>query len=199
MRIFDKDKPCCLATDWSTTGVGYWLLQKHCNCEPLRPFCCRSGWQITLVGSRFTNTAESNYKPIEGEALAVTYALEHAKHFVLGCTNLIIATDHKPLLGVFKSTSLNKWSKRVHDLKEKTYAYRFTVFHVSGAKHKATDAISRKPSGCVNPPKLMNNFAVFLQWMMGLPLLYKPFTNKIILKWKVLLSLLPMLQNQLQN
>lgn len=154
VRIFDKNKPCCLATDWSMKGIGYWLLQKHCECEPLRPFCCHYGWQITLVGSRFTNSAESRYKPIEGEALAVAYALDHAKHFVLGCSNLIIVTDHKPLLGVFKSTSVNKWSNRVRDLKEKTYPYKFTMFHISGAKHKATDAISRKPSGCVNPPKL---------------------------------------------
>ncbi len=29
VEIFDKNKPTCLATDWSKDGVGYWLFQKH--------------------------------------------------------------------------------------------------------------------------------------------------------------------------
>ena len=33
---------------------------------------------------------------IEGEALAVPYALHQIFYRVLGCTDLIIATDHKP-------------------------------------------------------------------------------------------------------
>ena len=76
VRIFDKNKPTCLATDWSKNGIGFWLLQKHCNCEKLAPFCCRDGWQITFVGSRFTHAAESRYAPNEEEALAVADALD---------------------------------------------------------------------------------------------------------------------------
>ena len=32
VRIFDKSKPTCLATDWSISGIGFWLFQKHCEC-----------------------------------------------------------------------------------------------------------------------------------------------------------------------
>ena len=53
-----------------------------------------------MVGSRFTSGAESRYAPIEGEALAVVDALRKARHFTLGCTDLIVAVDHKPLLSV---------------------------------------------------------------------------------------------------
>eukprot|EP00794_Sanderia_malayensis_P002522 gene2522-2915_t len=67
VRIFDKLKPMCLATDWSKTGIGYWLFQKHCHCPSTDPFCCCSGWKVTLVGSRFTHAAESRYAPIEDE------------------------------------------------------------------------------------------------------------------------------------
>ena len=49
--IFDKSKPTCLATDWSNSGIRFWLLKKHCHCADTKPFCCRQGWQITLVGS----------------------------------------------------------------------------------------------------------------------------------------------------
>ena len=85
VRIFDVRKPTCLATDWSKTGIGFWLFQKHCTCPETNLLCCSDGWQITLVGSRFTHPAESRYAPVEGEALAVADALDKARFFVLGC------------------------------------------------------------------------------------------------------------------
>ena len=36
--------------------------------------------------------------PLKGEVLAVADALYKARYFVLGCDNLIIAVDHKPLI-----------------------------------------------------------------------------------------------------
>ena len=75
VEIFDKNKPTCLATDWSKEGIGAWLLQKHCDCKVVKPTCCKTGWKVTLVSSRFTSSAESRYAPIEGEALAVVDAL----------------------------------------------------------------------------------------------------------------------------
>ena len=76
MKIFDKNKPTCLATDWSKAGIGFWLFQKHCHCPEQELFCCKSGWRTILIGSRFTHPAESRYAPIEGEALAVANALD---------------------------------------------------------------------------------------------------------------------------
>ena len=110
VHIFDKFKPTCLATDWSKHGISFWLFQKHCKCHSNEPFCCHTGWKITLVGSRFTHAAESRYAPVEGEALAVADALDKARFFVMGCTNLIIAVDHKPLLKIFRDLSLNEIS-----------------------------------------------------------------------------------------
>ena len=101
VRIFDKAKPTCLATDWSKTGIGFWLLQKHCSCPDIKPFCCHGGWKVVMVGSRFTHPAESRYAPVEGEALAVVDALDKARYFVLGCENLIVTVDYKPLLKLF--------------------------------------------------------------------------------------------------
>ena len=74
-EIFDQIRPTCIATDWSQEGRGYWLSQKHCDGADARPFCCKSGWKVILIGSRFTHSAESRYAPIEGEALAVVDAL----------------------------------------------------------------------------------------------------------------------------
>ena len=43
VEIFDKGRPTCLATDWSKSGIGFWLTQKHCDCQPIKPLCCASG------------------------------------------------------------------------------------------------------------------------------------------------------------
>ena len=60
-----------------------------------------------MVGSRFTREAEPGYSPTEGELLAVADALKKTKYYTLGCPNLFIAMDHKPLLGVFSNRDLD--------------------------------------------------------------------------------------------
>ena len=75
-------------------------------------------------------------------------ALDKARHFVLGCNNLVIAVDHKPLLKVFGDRSLDQISNpRLRNLKEKTLIYHFRMVHISGTKNRASDAISRHPTG----------------------------------------------------
>lgn len=131
-------------------------MQKHCKCAETTKilFCCTNGWKVTLVGSRFTHPAESRYSPVEGEALAVADALDRARYFVLGCTNLIVAVDHKPLLGLLGPRPLDDISNlRLRNLKEKTLRYRFRPIHIPGAKNKASDCMSRSPSGPKVPAK----------------------------------------------
>ena len=91
---------------------------------------------------------ESRSAPIEGEALTVVDALEKAHHFVLGCPNLMIAVDHKPLLKVFGDRSLDAIpNPRLRNRKENTLRYRFQITHIPGIRHVAADTISRNPVG----------------------------------------------------
>jgi hypothetical protein len=53
-----------------------------------------------LAGSRFLTPAEKNYAPVEGEALAVAWALGQTKFFTMGCNDLLIIVDHKPLVKI---------------------------------------------------------------------------------------------------
>ena len=155
IRIFDSKRVTCLATDWSKKGIGFWLLQKYCTCEVITPVCCSTGWQIVFAGSRFTHPAESRYAPIEGKV----YGLESARHFVLGCNNLVVATDHKPLLGVLNNRHLGDIkNERLLSLKEKTLPYRFSIIHIPGQKQKAPDANSRKPTGDAKKLPLDSDF-----------------------------------------
>lgn len=99
---------------------------------------------MILVGSLFTRGAESRNAPVKGKALAVVDALEKSRYFVLGCDNLIIAVDHKPLLKLFGNRLLKDISNdRIRCLKVKTLRYNFKMIHLPVAKHKAPDAVSR--------------------------------------------------------
>ena len=146
VKMFDVNRTTCLATDWSRSGVGFFMLQKYCECTELKPTCCKEGWQLVLAGSRFLRANEENWDPVEGEALAVVYALQKTKYFVLGCKQLIIATDHRPLLGIFNDRDLESVENpRLRKLKEKSLVFRFSMTHVPGRKHPGPDAMSRNP------------------------------------------------------
>ena len=58
VEIFDMRRRTCLRPDWSRRGIGYFLLQQHCQCPSGTPDCCPEGWKITLAGSRFLSSAE---------------------------------------------------------------------------------------------------------------------------------------------
>ena len=108
VKMFEMDKVTCLATDWSKEGVGFFMFQKNCDCQAVKIGCCKDGWQVVLVGSRFLRQNEKNWCLGEGEGLSVVYALHKTRHFVLGCKKLYVATDQKPLLGMFGDRSLDQ-------------------------------------------------------------------------------------------
>ena len=90
-------------------NIGYLLLQQHCTCDTAKaPICCNEGWKLILAGFRCTNTAEQGYSPTEGEALAVSWGLQHARLFTQGCPHLFVTTDHKPLLGLFNTSGVTR-------------------------------------------------------------------------------------------
>ena len=160
VEIFDQSRPTCLATDWSKEGLGYWLVQKHCDCVGVLPFCFKMGWKIVLMGSRFTHGAESRYAPIEGEALAVVDALDKSRYFTLGCSDLIVAVDYKPLLKVMGDRALDDIANpRLRNIKEKSLRYRFRVLHIPGVHNTVADALSQHPVGEAEFPDLPDDVA----------------------------------------
>ena len=86
---FDTKRHTCLQTDWSKDGIGYLLLQQHCNCDSNNiPTCCPTGWKLIYAGSRFTTPTESRYAPTEGEALVI-WSLHHSRMFTQGCNHCL--------------------------------------------------------------------------------------------------------------
>ena len=130
----------------------------YCSCPEINPTCCRDGWKVCLLGSRFTNQAKSNYASVEGELLAVTYGLNKTKYYTLGSRELTIRIDHKPLLGLLNNCPLDNISnKRLARLKEKTFVWRYKVIHIKGSKLIGPDALSRIPNNAVKLKLLEGN------------------------------------------
>ena len=154
IKSFEMKRTTCLSTDWSRNGIGFTLMQKQCTCRIKTPVCGPGHWKLILAGSRFTKPSESRYAPIEGEALGVTYGLNQCKMFILGCPDLIVAVDHKPLIKILNDRSLESIENpRLRILKEKTLMYRFDIVHVKGEANLAADAASRYPSHVPRKPQ----------------------------------------------
>lgn len=65
VKTFEMNRATCLSTDYSKTGIRYFLFQRHCQCPTEEgPNCSREHWKIILANSQFTKDAESRYSPI---------------------------------------------------------------------------------------------------------------------------------------
>ena len=63
---------------------------------------------------------------------------------MLGCDKLVVAVDHKPLLGLLNDKSLaDIENPRLLMLKEKTLWFNFDVIWIAGSKHCGPDYMSR--------------------------------------------------------
>ena len=100
-----------------------------------------------MASSRFLSSAEKHYAPIEGEALAITWGLEQTKFFTLGCPDLTVITDHKPLIKIYGDKRLDEIrNTRLARLKQRTFPWYFKIIHLPGKTNPACDATSRYPS-----------------------------------------------------
>ena len=124
----DFEKTFFLATDASNTGLGAALLQEVDG--KLMPIS---------YASRTLNSAERNYSVTKREALAVVWALRHYKYLILGY-RIIVVTDHKPLLAIFRKEPpdalMSRWLILVQE-------YTPLIRHIPGKSNLLADSLSR--------------------------------------------------------
>ena len=146
VQIFDPKRKTCLRSDWSKEGIGFYLSQKHCQCTSDYPGCCDNGWKITLCGSCFLQKTEERYAPIEGEALSVAWSLEQTKYFTMGCDDLLVVVDHKPLTKILGDRTLDEiQNPRLFRLKQRTLPWVYEIHWMPGKGNAFSDATSRHP------------------------------------------------------
>ena len=69
--------------------------------------------------------------------------------------NLVVATDHNPLIGVFKKPLGEIDNPRLLNLVQKTLWYQFRVVHVPGKENSGPDFISRHTRHGLEAPQLV--------------------------------------------
>ena len=90
------------------------------------------------------NKIEKNYAPIEGEALAVAWSLEQTRFFTMGCDNLLVVVDHKPLVKILGDRALDEIdSPRLFRSKLRTLMWKFSIEYQPGIHNYFADAVSR--------------------------------------------------------
>ena len=138
LALYDPSRETMLSADASSYGIGAVLRQKQTNGD-MRP--------IAYISRALTPT-EQRYAQIEKEALAVTWACERFQHYLLGL-RFTIQTDHKPLVPLLSTKSLNEVPIRVQRFRLRLMRYNFSIVHVPGTTLCTADTLSRSP---VNNP-----------------------------------------------
>ena len=134
LNHYRRDRPFCLQTDGSKTGISAILFQYDDDGNEL---------VIALI-SRCLTSYEKNYTAAEIELLAIMYAVVKLRNYLLGQTFLII-TDHQSLTFLLKTTyyssCLMRWSLLLQH-------YSYEITHCQDKENIIADYFSRvSPEG----------------------------------------------------
>jgi len=150
VRIYDPAKELTLTADASEKAISAVLSQEN---HPV------------LYLSRTLSEAESRYSNVEREALAIVWATQRARHFLLGRKFKIIS-DHRPLEFLFgdekglpKVTSARIMRWAIH-----MSAFDYTISYLKGDEIPHVDALSRlKFSNTVEETVSTDSFVHFVE------------------------------------
>ncbi|XP_071093535.1 uncharacterized protein [Haliotis cracherodii] len=132
---YDPNAETCVSADASSFGLGAVICQKDCS----------GVYKAVAYCSRSMTDTERRYAQVEKEALAITWACERFRDYLLG-KQFHINTDHKPLLSLLGNKSLDQLPPRIQRFKMRLMAYSYTISHVPGKQLCSADALSRAPT-----------------------------------------------------
>jgi transposase InsO family protein len=134
LQFPDFEKRFVIATDASNTGIGGVLFQPQTEENTIM------ATNIVNICSKKLHSYQRNYPAYKKELWAVVYCLRQFHSFIWGRTDLVILTDHKPLVYILTSENLSpalqQWLDVILD-------YRFVVQHRPGILNQMPDALSR--------------------------------------------------------
>ncbi|XP_058827498.1 uncharacterized protein K02A2.6-like [Topomyia yanbarensis] len=136
LGYYDPTDRTLVVTDASGVGLGAVLIQFKTN-NP----------RVISFASKSLSETEMKYPPIEKEALAIVWAVERFRIYLIGIT-FELETDHRPLETVFTKTSrptlrIERWLLRLQ-------AFSFNVVYRKGSANLA-DCLSRLASHVDDP------------------------------------------------
>ena len=102
-------------------------------------------FKLVTRGSKALTPTQQRYVTIELECLAVHFAVTKCSLYLKGLPHFTVATDHKPLEGVFKKDLFEVNNPRLQRISEKLLPYTFSLKWVAGKSHHIADALSLAP------------------------------------------------------
>ena len=103
-------------------------------------------FKLVTCGSKALTPTQQRYATIKLECLAMRFAVSKFFSFCLkGLPHFTVATDHKPLEGIFKKDLFEVQNPRLQRMREKLLPYTFMVKWVAEKEHHIADALSRAP------------------------------------------------------
>ena len=134
LALYDPNADTLVSADSSSYGMGAVLLQRRNETD----------WKPVAYASRALSNTEQRYAQIEKEALATTWACERFSEFLIG-KDFHIETDHKPLVPLLGSKSLDELPPRIQRLRMRLMRFSYTISHVPGKDIATADVLSRAP------------------------------------------------------
>ena len=122
-----------LIVDGSPTGVSGIFTQRDND---------KASYKIISYASRVLSSVDSHYSQTDIEGLALVWAIEHFRLFLLG-TEFDVVTDHKALEAIFNNPK-SKPPARIERWILRLQPYSFRVIYKSGLTNEA-DYLSRHP------------------------------------------------------
>ena len=136
LKPFDPSLPLLIYTDASRlNGFGWLAVQEHQGVKHL----------VECGSSTIPEIARRNFSVSELELAAIELALRKMRLITVANPNIIVKTDHMPLIGILKKPLDKIETRRLMKLAEKLQSYSFQIEHISGVKNEVADALSRHP------------------------------------------------------
>ena len=136
LQHYNPNMPTRVSADASSYGIGGVLMQKD----------EKGVWKPVFYVSRSLTSTEQRYAQIEKEALAMTWVCERFSDFLVGMSDFVIETDHKPLLALMKSKNLDELTPRIQRFRMRMMRFSYRIIHISGKNLTTADTLSRAPS-----------------------------------------------------
>ena len=130
---YDYKRPTKISADSSSYGLGAVLLQLHDDI-----------WKPVAFASRSLSDTEKRYAQVEKEALAALWACTKFQDYIYGI-HFSLETDHKPLVALFGSKTLDAIPPRIQRMRMRMMRYSYDIHHVAGKDMHTADTLSRAP------------------------------------------------------
>jgi hypothetical protein len=122
--------------------------------------------RLVTCGLRSHNQAKKSYTVVELEALAVKYAVEKCRYYLLGMQKFTVWSNHRPLVGIWREQIDEIGNARCQKWRENLSVYNFNVEWKEGKTHYVADSRSRAPYW--DPPEIETVFCFLINSTQGI-------------------------------